>query len=623
MVGRLLIAIAVVGLLCWLVLEPKPQDVRVALEKAKAQGFIAAITSEQLLELALILDVVRVVVPIDKPIEVAPVAVSDTRLDVVLYNEGIDQISHLGAIRPGNSAYLPRVDVMFLPADQLVRALSARFREVERMFLVLTILHELGHRQPSAGCQQMPVGSKSTERCADSFAHEKMRLIVDDPDLSRRAFGLEDTGESIRDLVALFALEIPDLYRHPEGTYSSFYRSHSHDMLIERLSGLVDSLMIGANPESLQELKFVSHLLSQYARVESPTCEVRFSAPIHDFVWSGTSLTVLSSASIETVEVFDLLSSTNDYCIHEVDASVNGPAPPDDVIAIGVEAGRLATAVTGLGEVYRYEAESWSIDRSLEGSFWRLPTTGEVASPTVLRAGDHVVVFHAFSSTIVSMHKRSVRYFELEGLVYHSCGEQTPIEPDWLIAGVDATGFYLGPATHQTSDRCIGVQRVECSGHSCRVDEYTDLRTDGIIRTPLIVVVDGASDIPRFFGVTPHNSSGVSHWEVWQLFSNDTPVRLAVHPFVRSYADALDLVFYSRYAAAVFRWAQVVDNRMLLAYGQLDPVFRIDLSSGAVSSVHLHSDVAVVSPDRSHVALGYFQDESQLRNTIYIVRIWP
>ena len=75
-------------------------------------------------------------------------ALDESRLDVITFRAGIDVYPKLGILKPGNAAYEPNFDVIFLDAEQVRSALAGEDGNVlapaKEMFLIVTILHELG-----------------------------------------------------------------------------------------------------------------------------------------------------------------------------------------------------------------------------------------------------------------------------------------------------------------------------------------------------------------------------------------------------------------------------------------------------------------------------------------------
>jgi hypothetical protein len=535
------------------------------------------------------------------------------RLDILTFKDGLTNYPRLAALRPGNAAYDPHLDIIFLDVEQVKAAFSSSdndpFADAGQMFLVMTILHELGHRKFDGGAfgtlKLITGGASISERNADAFAHRIMaRWIQEDTHPFSDIWG---TGSETAAIFALHALGTVSSRAQTQSDFGSYYTSDSHAHLIDRLSNFLEELSLVApnDSETGREINFLKSVVGAAGNSESVLCELRTGSPIRYFSWSNDGLWIVSDDAVYSIATSTIRAAaeSSDYCYVRLEAEVDHPVPPPGVVAGTFDSHGASLVLTENGQIWERENDYWVPTLDTKESFWHLPTTGPVSNPTIhSRDATSASVWHSNSNKIIHLGPSGATEFDLtEQLGTLGTGY---VRIDWVLVAADQDGFVLAPSnvTADNGDDAISLIRVSCRA-VC--DELVELQfsIEGLPSGWFNVAA--SSDAMDTFLTTSHTQIGsVQDMELWRIRSNAPPVRIAKSPLFQKEASDADLIFYERFYQSLFRWGLVTPSHVFINYVGGDPVLEIDTQTGAVGRPFLQSDLFSYNDEEGLLALS-------------------
>lgn len=618
-VWRYCLSLGFISLCAWLAYDfSRAHNLQTTIMHARQEGLIGGLSPRETRELFELVAAVKDLLRISTPhyINERP---SPTHIDVLTYSPGVDSFPALRSLKPGNAAYHSRTDAIFLPLAQVRAALNddpeSPLAGPQRLFLVLTVLHEFGHRHFDGGQHGFfDSGSDSRDReiRADRFAHEAFVKMAHSADpLSRILFRSVDAPAAIegepdpfndpRSLVALYVQNLSEIYSRTGNDFSSFYQSENYPRLIDRLGSLLDVSIdsTASNSGSLlaRELKFARYLIGLYGAPDRILCEVRTSGPILSFRWHDGILKIVTTNGIEEFAVGTVLKSDrNTYRTYDADLTCRYSVPHDLVAATFGNEG-MQFVLTAEGQVLRHSNSGFTTVMKIDGDYWRHRTIGSVASPLVLARGPSTTaIYHTHSSYILFISGDDAWTYDLRDIRRHlrdsfELNAHNAAPNRFVLSGLASNGFFVAPAFDSEAHERIPVLKIMRETASGGEAELVILCSEGVNSQSLRIVVQSSDgDRDRFFAVTGHNSSGATLWHVWELFADRRARKVATESFVRQAASDAGLIFFDRLSAAQFRWSQVCNNRLYVDFGSMDPVYEVDLDTGSVRAIYLHSD---------------------------------
>ena len=541
--------------------------------------------------------------------------VRSDRLDILTFAEALSDFPNLQNLRPGNAAYDPRLDIIFLDVQQIKSALSAAdhdpFGDAGQMFLVMTILHELGHRKLDGGTfgklLLFTQGGSASERRADAFAHQIMaNWTAGDSHPFSDIWG---NGTETAGVFALLSLATITSRAQTKSDFGSYYTSDSHAHLIDRLTHFLQSVLAvqESGNETSREVEFVESVVSGAGNSDNIFCELRSQSPIRNFAWSDDGLWVLSDNQVYFMPVSDIRHAAENtaYCFQNLQAKNDIAPPPKTVVAGTFDDQGPVNALTEDGRVWGFQNGTWVELLNSEAEFPYFPTTGPVANPTVHRLdASSATVWHDSAGRIIHMGPNGPIVFPVDAQIEAFGINAERSGTDWVLVSANPNGFFLAPSriSRGKPGGPASLLNVGCSV-TCEIAEQRSFSTENLPAGMFNVIA--SPDGKHVYATTAHTSIGsVSTMDLWRLDSALPAALVAGSPLFQEQASRTELIFYERFYQSLFRWGLATPSGVYVNYVGGDPVLAIDVKTGAVRRPYLQSDLFAYHYEENLLALS-------------------
>ena len=519
--------------------------------------------------------------------------VRSDRLDVLTFDSNLSDYPTLSALRPGNAAYNPQLDALFLDLKQVTSALTVSeldpFTDAGKMFLVMTILHELGHRKFDGGTlgrlNLITDLINEREQRADAFAHEIMAgWTASDTHQFSDIWG---NGRETAGLFAFMSIATVSARAQTKTDFGSYYTSNTHSRLIDRLLAFLEKLYAASQGRDQlnKEIAFAQTAIAGAGSSAGILCELRTVSPIRYLTWSNDKLWVLSDDYVYHIKVSDILSCARatEYCLIHLDILANHPKPPQAVVAGTFNEFGVINILTEEGRVWVKEGDRWKNILDTGKTFWHSPTTGSVSNPTIHRRDARsATIWKDTSDSILHLGTAGPIQFNLQGVANNL---------DWVLVAAHSEGFVLAPShvIGGGDDNTLTLLSIDCR-KQCKVAKKLRFLVNGLPSTTFNVIA--SSDSTEFYLTTSHTRIGVlNEMQLWRIFEDKPPNHIAQSPLLQKRASEANLVFYERLYQSRFRWGLATPTHVYINYVGGDPVLKVNVESGVVEQPFLQSDL--------------------------------